>query len=123
MACLARAHSRYRLGDFAFRPLPGKHRRFGFVPVLTASIFLGGFIVLHGADGVTGDLMGGFILLFFNAVLMLLELPLPVLALQLPSLLCPNLRLTAAIILHQRNVTGADIGTGATFDTVEQAMC
>ena len=83
MACLARAHSRYRLGDFAFRPLPGKHHRFGFVPVLTASIFLVGFIVLQGADGVTGDLMGGFILLFFNAVLMLLELPLPVLAMTL----------------------------------------
>ena len=123
MACPARAHSRYCLGDFAFRPLLGKHRRFGFAPIPMASIFVAGFIVILGADGVTGDLMRGFIAPLFNAVLMLLEPLLPVLTLQLSCLLSPNLRLTCAIILHQRNVTGTDIGTGATFDTVEQAMC
>ncbi len=37
-------------------------------------------------------------------------------------LFCANFRFGVAVELNQRNATWADIGTGTTFDTVEEVM-
>ena len=64
----------------------------------------------------------GFILPFLYAGLMMLESALPVLTFFLTALQFANFFLAAAIVLQKWNITGADIGTGTTFDTVEEAM-
>src|SRR5574340_692619 len=89
-----------------------------------AACFDPGSVSAGGLGGLCpgGCFLGSFALFAFDAVLTIFESFARMVGGSLVPVTRPDLALGKAVILHQRNVAGADVAACAALDTVEQAV-